>query len=129
MDDFTEDKLEADAMRKANVELSLFRKLLDHSSDAIEVIDPLTLRFLDVNETACRDLGYSREELLSMTLYDIDPALNPDTIKMIEAQKQESGVARFETIRRRKDGSLFFVIESTSLWGAFILEKSWNRSG
>ncbi|MBA3007418.1 MAG: PAS domain S-box protein [Proteobacteria bacterium] len=109
MDDLTKTKLEADALHKANVELSLLRKLLDHSSDAIEVIDPLTLRFLDVNETACRDLGYSRAELLSMSLCDIDSGLNPEGYKFIEEQKLKSGAARFETSYRRKDGSIFAV--------------------
>ncbi|NDU91241.1 MAG: PAS domain S-box protein, partial [Ferrovum sp.] len=46
--------------------ISLFRELLDHSNDAIELLDPATLRFIDVNETECRVLGYSREELLAM---------------------------------------------------------------
>ena len=54
-------------------ELTLFRTLLDQSNDAIQVIDPETMRFLDVNERACVELGYSREELLSMTVFDIDP--------------------------------------------------------
>src|SRR6266436_7184637 len=53
-------------------ELTLFRTLLDQSNDAIQVVDPETLRFLDVNERACLQLGYSREELLSMTVFDID---------------------------------------------------------
>ena len=109
MDDCTKDRLEADALRRPNTERRLFRKVLDHSSDAIEVIDPLTLRFLDVNETACRNLGYSREELLAMTIYDIDPGFNPDFKKMIEEQRQVSGAVRFETTHRRKDGSLFAV--------------------
>src|SRR5271170_5608430 len=39
-------------------ELTLFRTLLDQTNDAIEVIDPETLRFLDVNERACAELGY-----------------------------------------------------------------------
>ena len=125
MDDFTEDKLEADALRKTNVELSLFRKLLDHSSDAIEVIDPLTLQFLDVNETACRDLGYSREELLAMTVSDIDPGFNPDTQKMLEEQKQASGAARFESTHRRKDGSVFAVEVSI---GFVTLDRSYGLS-
>jgi len=38
-------------------ELTLFRTLLDQSNDAIEVIDTETLRFLDVNEKACVELG------------------------------------------------------------------------
>jgi PAS domain S-box-containing protein len=52
--------------------LKLFRALVDQSNDAIEVIDPVSLRFLDVNEKACSALGYSREELLSLTVFDID---------------------------------------------------------
>ncbi len=123
MDDLTENKVEEDPPHKANVELSLLRKLLDHSSDAIEVIDPLTLRIIDVNETACRDLGYSRKELLTMSIYDIDPGLNPDTNKMIEAQRQKSGAARFETTHRRKDGNIFDVEVSV---GFVNLDKSYG---
>lgn len=47
--------------KKIDADLKLFRTLLDGSGDAIEVIDPATLRFLDVNETECSDLGYSRK--------------------------------------------------------------------
>ena len=54
----------------------LFRILLDQSTDAIEVVDPETLRLLDVNQTACVQLGYSREEMLSMSIFDLDPNLN-----------------------------------------------------
>jgi PAS domain S-box-containing protein len=50
--------------REAERSLRLFRALIDQSNDAVEVVDPETLRFLDVNETACRQLGYTREELL-----------------------------------------------------------------
>jgi PAS domain S-box-containing protein len=109
IEDITEDKLAAETLRKTNIELGLFRKLLDNSSDAIEVIDPITARFLDVNERACRDLGYSREELLSMNVFDIDPSINPDTKKMIEEQMQKSGTTRFEGVHRRKDGATFAV--------------------
>ncbi len=109
MDDITADKLAVESLRKANVDLTIFRTLLDNSSDGIEVIDPVTLRYLDVNEKACRDLGYSREELLSMRITDVDPAYNEETNKMIAEQMQQSGTARFETVHRRKDGSTFPV--------------------
>ena len=88
--------------------LKLFRTLLDNSSDAVEVLDPVTLRFLDINETGCSALGYTREELLSMTIYDIDTAYSAAPQKVL-AQLQESGRALFETIHRRKDGSTFPV--------------------
>src|SRR5579864_4642504 len=59
--------------REGERSLKLFRTLVDQSNDEVQVIDPETLRFLDVNEKACKDLGYTREELLSMTVLDIDP--------------------------------------------------------
>ncbi|MDP4029804.1 MAG: response regulator [Gallionella sp.] len=93
----------------------LFRALLDNSGDAIEVIDPVTLRFTDVNETECRDLGYSREELLSMCVSDIDPVISEDAKKMIVEQLRQSGSARFESVHRRKNGSTF-PVEINSTW-------------
>ena len=119
----TEDTLAAEALRKANDDLSLFRRLLDNSSDAIEVIDPVTLRFLDVNETACRELGYSREELLTMSVQDIDPDMDTDTLLMLDEQFEESGSARFETTHRRKDGAIFPVEVNM---GTVTLEKTYR---
>jgi diguanylate cyclase (GGDEF)-like protein/PAS domain S-box-containing protein len=101
--------------KRAEIELKLFRYLIDNSSDAIEVIDPATLRLLDVNETQCRELGYSREELLSMKITDIDPALNANLLKVIEEQIRKTGAARFESVHRRKDGSTFPVEVSVKL--------------
>jgi diguanylate cyclase (GGDEF)-like protein/PAS domain S-box-containing protein len=101
--------------RQAGEHLKLFRTLLDNSSDAIEVLDPATLRILDVNETQCRALGYSREEMLSMKIADFDPALNADLLKVIEEQIRKTGAARFESMHRRKDGSTFPVEVSAKL--------------
>ena len=69
--------------RQAETKLKLFRALLDKSNDAIEVLDPVTLRFLDINETGCRVLGYTRKELLSMSIYDIDTAYSAAPQKVL----------------------------------------------
>ncbi len=90
-------------------ELTLFRTLLDQSNDAIEVIDPETMRFLDVNESACAELGYSREELLSMTVLDISPGLDKSALARVGQQLRESGFVIMEKVRRRKDGTTFPV--------------------
>jgi PAS domain S-box-containing protein len=97
------------ARKRREESMALFRKLIDGSNDAIEVIDPITLHFLDINEKACLDLGYHREEMLSMTVYDIDPVLDP-SLRIRMAQKiRESGFVIVESQHRRKDGSTFPV--------------------
>jgi diguanylate cyclase (GGDEF)-like protein/PAS domain S-box-containing protein len=59
--------------RKTEEELRRFRLAMDHSADMIVLIDRATMRFVDVNETACRLLGYSREDLLRMGPQDVLP--------------------------------------------------------
>ena len=83
-------------------ELTLFRTLLDQSNDVIQVVDPETLRFLDVNERACVELGYSREELLSMTVFDIDRNIDESWRAWVRQQTQELGFAIMERVHRRK---------------------------
>jgi PAS domain S-box-containing protein len=90
-------------------ELKLFRTLVDHSNDAIEVVDPETLRFLDVNEKACSTLGYSREEMLSLKVLDIDPTSTPLSLAKIKGHLQKSGFFMLETLHQRKNGSVFPV--------------------
>lgn len=97
------------ARKRTEESMALFRKLIDGSNDAIEVIDPITLNFLDVNEKACLDLGYHREEMLSMTVYDIDPLLDAPLYARVIRKMHESGFAIIESQHRRKDGSTFPV--------------------
>jgi PAS domain S-box-containing protein len=90
-------------------ELKLFRTLVDQCNDAMEVVDPETLRFLDVNEKACSALGYSREELLSLRVFDIDPAVTEASVAKIVEELGKSGSVVLQSVRRRKDGSTFPV--------------------
>jgi PAS domain S-box-containing protein len=103
------------AHKNAEKSLKLFRTLVDQSNDAIEVVDPQTLRFLDVNETACRVLGYAREELMTLKVLDIDPTVDPSMKAGIESELRHSGFAIREGLHRRKDGSTFPVELSMKL--------------
>jgi len=97
------------ARKRTEESMALFRKLMDGSNDAIEVVDPVTLHFLDINDKACLDLGYCREEMLSMSVYDIDPALDATLLTRVERKLRESGFVIMESRHRRKDGSTFPV--------------------
>jgi PAS domain S-box-containing protein len=96
--------------KQADESLKLFRELIDRSSDGIEVIDPETGRFLDINRTDCERLGYSREEMLSMSVLDIDTnmvAMSSWQENLSETRL--SGFRNIESRHRRKDGSTFPV--------------------
>ena len=89
--------------------LLLFRILLDHSADTLEIIDLKTARFLDVNENGAAMSGYTREEYLSLRLFDIDPTFNPSNWPQHVARIREAGFLTGEGLHRRKDGSTFPV--------------------
>jgi PAS domain S-box-containing protein len=93
--------------------LSLFRSLIDGSNDGLQIIDPETHRLIDVNDKACRDLGYSRQELLALSVPDIDPTVDARVLDEILDRCSTSGFAMFESVHRRKDGSWFPVEVST----------------
>jgi PAS domain S-box-containing protein len=95
--------------KEAERSLKLFRTQIDQSNDAVEVVDPETLRLLDVNEKACKDLGYTRQDLLSLTVYDIDPNADPACHRAVMDKLRDSGFVVKETVHRRKDGSTFPV--------------------
>jgi two-component system, cell cycle sensor histidine kinase and response regulator CckA len=63
-------------------------------------------RILDVNQVACAKLGYSREELLSLSDRDINP-LHQDELEWDTLKK--SGSLRFESLRQTKDGQVYPV--------------------
>lgn len=55
-----------------------YRKIFEHSNDAIFVIDPTRDRILDANPKACGMLGYPRETLLSMPISAVHPNEMPE---------------------------------------------------
>ena len=96
--------------KRAEESLNLFRALIDQSSDGIEVIDPETGRFLDVNETTCQRLGYRRKELLSMCVPDIEAvAVRFSSWGIMVEELRQAGSKIVEGRHKRKDGSTFPV--------------------
>ena len=90
--------------KRTEAALKLFRTLIDQSNDAVEVIDPKTLRYLDVNEKACLMLGYT-QELLSLSVPDVNVRAL-DLQDQVKEQLQDKGFAVVDTVHRRKIGQL-----------------------
>lgn len=66
-------------------------------------------KIMHVNNMACASLGYSREELTSMSVPDIDPNYPKELWAQHWKEVKERGSFVFETQHRRKDGTLFPV--------------------
>ena len=68
----------------------------------------LDATFAFVNQSACDTLGYTREELMALTLFDVNPTLTPELWNGLLAVGPFTP-ASVRTLHRRKDGSVFPV--------------------
>jgi len=82
----------------------IFDAFLSLSRDGVYIVGE-DAGFQEVNPAYCNLLGYSREELLTLSIPGVEANESPEVIfRRIEAIKV-SGAARFETVHRRKDGT------------------------
>jgi len=79
---------------------------IEHAADYIFWIGP-DARILYVNDMACQILGYSREELIGMTVHDLDPNFPQSVWEAHWKELKERKAFTFETKHRRKDGTIF----------------------
>jgi diguanylate cyclase (GGDEF)-like protein/PAS domain S-box-containing protein len=99
------------ARRRAEETLVLFRAAMETAADAIFLTDFQTLGYIDVNETACRMLGYTREALLALTVPDVNADVSEAEVRRrfeaTRARGAEGISEREDRFLRRKDGSVF----------------------
>ncbi|WP_298918651.1 response regulator [uncultured Nostoc sp.] len=89
--------------QKAESALRLSQFYLDRFKDPIFFVN-LNAQFVYVNEAACHILGYSREQLLTMTVHDIDPNFPAKTWHSQWQELREKDSSSFESIHRTQDG-------------------------
>lgn len=97
--------------RKAEQTIDYWFQIFDESLNEIYVFDAETFVFINVNRGAQLNLGYSIREMNQMTVLDIKPDLNLKVMQRLVApliSKRKEKVI-FETIHRRKDGSIYPV--------------------
>ncbi len=81
-----------------------YRSVVESAPDSIYVHNAEGT-LVDVNETACKVLGYERDELLTMSVFDIETGLSPEFLKDIWARALQGRSLTVEGSERRKDGS------------------------
>ena len=106
--DITRQKRAEEELRRSEQK---YRGLFDESIAAVYVFDR-EKRFVDSNQAGLDLVGYSREELLSMSIPDVDA----DPVVVLPAHEQLLGGAPIVNYRhqlRRKDGSMITVLNNS----------------
>ncbi len=86
-------------------------RILDHSTNEIYVFCADSLRLLQVNQGAQKNLGYSLDELRALTPLDLKPDFSREGFEQLIAplKSGEQEAISFITNHRRKDGSRYPV--------------------
>ena len=82
------------------------RHLVDNTGDAIFLCNKQG-KILDINKRPCDSLGYSREELLSMTVADVEVPAAAGDPEPLAKRLAEEYPRRYESIHLRKDRATF----------------------
>jgi PAS domain S-box-containing protein len=94
-----------------------YQNIIHTTTDGFWIVDSAG-RFLDVNNAYCALTGYSREELLNMSIMDIEAVEKPEETARRIRRIIKTGHARFETRHRCKDGRIVDIEVSTTYAGA-----------
>jgi PAS domain S-box-containing protein len=93
-----------------------FRTFVDFATDSLMIVDADHL-IVDVNEQACRSLGYTRQELIGKSPLDFDAELTPDRLRQLSAHVRAGEILTLETRYRRKDSTTFPVeVHARGFW-------------
>lgn len=104
--DVTERKIAEEILAESE---KRYRSLFTSNPNPMWVYDLETLKFLDVNEAAVFNYGYSRDEFLSMTIKDIRP--QEEIVRLLNNIKTASYGLEYSTGWKhiKKDGSIIYV--------------------
>ncbi|WP_318312794.1 sensor histidine kinase [Flagellimonas crocea] len=97
--------------KKAEQTIDYWFQIFNESLNEIYVFDAESFIFINVNRGAQLNLGYNLNELSRMSVMDIKPEVSQEVMKRLISpllSKRKEKVI-FETVHRRKDGTLYPV--------------------
>jgi PAS domain S-box-containing protein len=100
--------LDITEQKAAEEALQMTQFAVDHAGEATFWMGP-DAKFMYVNEAACRALNYSRDELLTMSVQDIDPDFPAAIWPQHWQEVKKNRTIRFESRHQTKDGHIFPV--------------------
>ncbi|HMF33207.1 MAG TPA: PAS domain S-box protein [Candidatus Lokiarchaeia archaeon] len=96
-----------------DITLERYRIMYEQSPDGVLLIDPETQKAIEFNDTACRQLGYTREEFANLAISDYEVIEKPEETQA-HVQKIMAGESEtFETRHRTKDGEIRNILVMT----------------
>lgn len=118
--------------KKTDEQIKRFSRIFEDSLNEIFLFDEATLKFIQVNNAAQNNLGYSMAELQKMTPLDIKPEFTAELFTKLVAplNKGKKQKIFFETVHQRKDKSLYDVevhlqllhFENEDIFAAIIMD-------
>ena len=107
VNDITDEHEARQSAKQESVELEqAYAAIFAQTPESIIVADPQTRRFVQFNEAAHRNLGYTREEFSKLRIEDIDVSIAPSEINVNLKQMLLPEGAVVETRQKCKDGSI-----------------------
>ncbi len=124
--DITERKGSEEALAESE---RRYRAVFEQAADAIVVVDAETGEFVDFNDSACQNLGYTRQEFEELTISDFEVIESREEVEEHVRRVVERGSDVFETRQRRKNGEVRDIHVSAraiSIGGRGFLMAIWH---
>lgn len=103
--DITEKKKTENILRESE---ALYKDLFNNSPFAVGIMDKASMGFLEVNETAMRLYGYSKDEFLQLTAYDVRVSAEHQQLKEL-IESGDYAIDNSIRAHRKKDGTVMLI--------------------
>jgi two-component system cell cycle sensor histidine kinase/response regulator CckA len=106
-----------------------YKVLFEQAGDAILLLNPDNGKILETNSRASLLLGYSKEELLNLSIADLDVIETREQTILHTRKIAKEGKDFFETKQRHKDGTIIDVevsVQPIKIRGGTVLQAIWR---